>query len=157
MFFKRKNKLKHMVINADNAKKVNPLDLSADQDLTIAIMNLIELEKLLGKIGKTDGYDMGGAIRDMRHRLMGRVVSDKDSELWDMSLYLLGSATDLMERGFKESGAGAYELFDKAYEVYSLFWGGKYGVGNGFRCCTRNWQMKNKKCANLLLRYMGKK
>ena len=128
MFFKRKNKLKHMVINADNAKKVNPLDLSADQDLTIAIMNLIKLEKLLGKIGKTDGYDMCGAISDMRHRLMGRVVSDKDSELWDMSLYLLGSATDLMERGFKESGAGAYELFDKAYEVYSLFWGLNMGL-----------------------------
>lgn len=128
MFFKRKNKLKHMVINADNAKKVNPLDLFADQDLTIAIMNLIKLEKLLGKIGKTDGYDMGGAISDMRHHLMGRVVSDKDSELWDMSLYLLGSATDLMERGFKESGAGAYDLFDKAYEVYSLFWGVNMGL-----------------------------
>ena len=117
-----------MVINADNAKKVNPLDLSADQDLTIAIMNLIKLEKLLGKIGKTDGYDMGGAISDMRHHLMGRVVSDKDSELWDMSLYLLGSATDLMERGFKESGAGACDLFDKAYEVYSLFWGLNMGL-----------------------------
>ena len=128
MFFKRKNKLKHMVINADNAKKVNPLDLSADQDLTIAIMNLIKLENLLDGVGVSDGYDLCGAIRDMRHRLMGRVVSDKAGELWNMSLYLLGTAIDFMERGFATTGASAYEMFDKAYEVYSLFWGVNMGL-----------------------------
>lgn len=128
MFFKRKNKLKHAVIDADNAKKVNPLDLSADQDLTIAIMNLIKLEKLLDGVDTSGGYDMSGAIRDMWHRLMGRVVSDKNRELWNMSLYLLGLATDFMERGFVTTGAMAYEMFDKSYEVYSLFWGLNMGL-----------------------------
>lgn len=128
MFFKIKNKLKHAVIDADNAKKVNPLDLSADQDLTIAIMNLIKLEKLLDGVDTSGGYDMSGAIRDMRHRLMGRVVSDTDGDLWNMSLYLLGLATDFMERGFMTTGASAYEMFDKAYEVYSLFLGVNMGL-----------------------------
>lgn len=128
MFFYRRNKLTNAVVAADNAKKVNPLDLSADQDLTIAVMNLIKLEKLLDGVDTSGGYDMSGAIRDMRHRLMGRVVSDKNSEVWDVSFSLLGVAMDFMERGLRECGTSAYAFFDRAYEIYSLFWGLNMGM-----------------------------
>ncbi len=40
---KAKN-VKEFVERIDASKKVNPKDLSSDQDLTIAIMNLISIE-----------------------------------------------------------------------------------------------------------------
>ena len=41
---KAKN-VKEFVERIDNSKKVNPKDLSSDQDLTIGIMNLISIEE----------------------------------------------------------------------------------------------------------------
>ena len=38
--------LNDFIQKIDDAKKVNPLDLSSDQDLTIAIMNLISIEEI---------------------------------------------------------------------------------------------------------------
>ena len=43
---KAKN-VKEFVERIDSTKKVNPKDLSSDQDLTIAIMNLISIEEHL--------------------------------------------------------------------------------------------------------------
>ena len=39
--------VKEFVEKLDAAKKVNPKDLSSDQDLTIGIMNLISIEEHL--------------------------------------------------------------------------------------------------------------
>ena len=38
---KKAENVKEFVEKIDNAKKLNPKDLSSDQDLTIAIMNII--------------------------------------------------------------------------------------------------------------------
>lgn len=125
MFFNWKNKFKRAVVKADNAKKVNPLDLSSDQDLTIAVMNLIKLEKLL------DGYDIKDDVRDMRCRLMGRVVPNGDEKNWDMSQYLLEKSVELMGNGMQEIGIDsglAYKMFDDSYEFYSMFWGINMGI-----------------------------
>ena len=125
MFWRKKDNLNRMVENADNAKKVNPLDLSSDQDLTIAIMNLIKLEQLLGGAG----YDAAGAIRDMRHKLMSRIITDRRSDLWRVSQELLGDTMDLIEKGMHQlPDAAAYDSFDSAYEKYSLFWGVNMGL-----------------------------
>lgn len=43
----REKKIKEYVEKIDSAKKVNPKDLSSDQDLTIGIMNLISIEEHL--------------------------------------------------------------------------------------------------------------
>lgn len=131
MFSYRKNKLKHAVMIADKAKKVNPLDLSADQDLTIAVMNLIKLEKLLDGTCMSGGCDMAGAVYDMRCNLMGRIVLDIKSDLWDMSVQLLGNAMDLLDSGLQQIGIddkSAYELFNRSYEFYSMFWGVNMGM-----------------------------
>ena len=45
---KKAENVKEFVEQYDNAKKVNPKDLSSDQDLTIAIMNLIPFPGLDG-------------------------------------------------------------------------------------------------------------
>ena len=43
-----KEYLKQQVEFADNTKKVNALDLSSDQDLTIGLMNLLFIEDYTG-------------------------------------------------------------------------------------------------------------
>ena len=124
--------MEEMIQKLDDAKKVNPLDLSSDQDLTIALMNLISLEEHFfftgAKTGKTGYYDMINTIRDIRKELMERVV-DKNSEgeIWCISKHLLATSMRLTEVGTKALSAGkkddAYDLFNKAYDIYSLFWG----------------------------------
>lgn len=123
--------VKEFVEKIDSTKKVNPKDLSSDQDLTIAIMNLISIEEHLvfsgAKTGKTAFYDLIEEIRETRKTLMQRVIPEYEGEVWCISKHLLASSMRLMEVGTKQQSLGhkkeAYKLFDQAYELYCLFWG----------------------------------
>ena len=127
--------MEELIAKADAAKKANPLDLSSDQDLSIAVMNLVSLEEHFffsgGKSGKPGFYDLINVVREMRKDLMTRLVKKsggKDGEeIWCISKHLLAASMRLMEVGTKALGAGrkdeARDLFGKAYELYSLFWG----------------------------------
>lgn len=97
-------------------------------------MNLISLEEHFfcsgGKTGKTYFYDMINTIRDMRKTLMERIVKKstaENGEVWCISKHLLAATMRLTEVGTKTLSAGkkedAYDLFNKAYDLYSLFWG----------------------------------
>ncbi|MDR2268564.1 MAG: hypothetical protein LBD94_00055 [Rickettsiales bacterium] len=130
----KKLTLEELIAKTDAAKKANPLDLSSDQDLSIALMNLISLEEHFffsgGKTGKPGFYDLINAVREMRKELMERIVKKSTAEtgeVWCISKHLLAASMRLMEVGTKALGAGkkpdAYDLFGKAYELYSLFWG----------------------------------
>lgn len=130
----KKMTMDEMVQKMDAAKKVNPLDLSSDQDLTIALMNLVSLEEHFffsgAKTQKTGFYDMINTVREMRKELMERIVKKstaENGEVWCISKHLLAASMRLMEVGTKALGAGntadAYNLFNKSYELYSLFWG----------------------------------
>lgn len=130
----KKLSLEELVEQADAAKKVNPLDLSSDQDLSVALMNLISLEEHFffsgAKTHKTGFYDMINTVREMRKELMERIVQKSNAEngeVWCISKHLLAASMRLMEVGTKALGAGntkdAYAMFDKAYDLYSLFWG----------------------------------
>ena len=130
----KKLTMQEMIEKVDAAKKANPLDLSSDQDLSIALMNLISLEEHFffsgAKTQKPGFYDLLNTIRSMRKELMERIV-DKSSveggEVWCISKHLLAASMRLMEVGTKALGAGkkkdATEMFEKAYDLYSLFWG----------------------------------
>ena len=130
----KKLSMEEMIAEMDAAKKANPLDLSSDQDLSIGLMNLISLEEHFffsgAKTGKTGFYDLINTVREMRKELMTRIV-DKSSaeggEIWCISKHLLAASMRLMEVGTKALGAGnkedAYKLFEKSYDLYSLFWG----------------------------------
>lgn len=131
---KKKMTMAEMVEQMDASKKVNPLDLSSDQDLSIALMNLISLEEHFffsgAKTQKTGFYDLINTVRDMRKDLMTRIVkksSAENGEVWCISKHLLAASMRLMEVGTKALSAGntqdAYNLFNKAYDLYSLFWG----------------------------------
>ena len=123
--------VKEFVEKIDSAKKINPKDLSSDQDLTIAIMNLISIEEHLvfsgAKTGKNSFYDLIQNIREMRKTLMQKVIPSYEGEVWCISKHLLASSMRLMEVGTKQQSLGhkeeAYKLFNQAYELYCLFWG----------------------------------
>lgn len=128
---KKAKDVKEFVERIDATKKVNPKDLSSDQDLTIAIMNLISIEEHLvfsgAKTGKTSFYDLIQDIRELRKNLMQRVIPEYEGEVWCISKHLLASSMRLMEVGTKQQSLGhkdeAYKLFNQAYDLYCLFWG----------------------------------
>ena len=128
---KKAQSVKEFVERIDATKKVNPKDLSSDQDLTIAIMNLISIEEHLvfsgAKTGKTACYDLVEEVRETRKRLMQKIIPSYEGEVWCISKHLLATSMRLMEVGTKQQSLGnkeqAYDLFNKAYDMYCLFWG----------------------------------
>ena len=128
---KKAESVKEFVERIDAAKKKNPKDLSSDQDLTIAIMNLISIEEHLifsgAKTGKTGFYDMVQEVRELRKNLMLKIIPSYEGEVWCISKHLLAAAMRLMEVGTKQQSMGhkeeAYQLFNQAYDLYCLFWG----------------------------------
>lgn len=123
--------LNDFIQKIDNAKKVNPLDLSSDQDLTIAIMNLISIEEHLffsgAKTKDSSFYDLIENIREYRKELLSKIIKSYKGEVWCISKHLLASCMRLSEVATKALHSGkkdeAYDLFDKAYNLYCLFWG----------------------------------
>ena len=113
------------------SSKQNELDLSSDEDLSIAIMNLISIEEHFfftgAKTGKPEYFDLLKQAREMRKELLKRIIKDYEGEVWCISKHLLSASMRLMEVGTKALGQGnnkdAEEMFKKAYELYSLFWG----------------------------------
>lgn len=128
---KKIKNVKEFIEKVDSSKKVNPKDLSSDQDLTIGIMNLISIEEHLmfsgAKTSKTSYYDLIKQIREIRKNLMLKVIPSYEGEVWCISKHLLSASMRLMEVGTKQQSLNnnqeAYDLFDKSYELYCLFWG----------------------------------
>ncbi len=124
-------KVEQLVDKYDSLKKEHKLDLSADEDLSIAIMNLISIEEHLffsgAKTKDSKYYIVLKEIREMRKDLLKRIIKDYEGEVWCISKHLLGASYRLMEYGTKYLGRGenevAQEMFEKAYNLYSLFWG----------------------------------
>ncbi len=133
---KKIKNVQEYVEKLDAAKKVNPKDLSSDQDLTIGIMNLISIEEHLmfsgAKTGKHHFYDLINEVRELRKQLMLKVIPAYEGEVWCISKHLLAAAMRLFEVGTKALAAGdkkgAYELFDQSYGLYCMFWGLNMGV-----------------------------
>ena len=133
---KKAEDVKEFVERIDASKKVNPKDLSSDQDLSIAIMNLISIEEHLvfsgAKTGKTAYYDLIKDIRETRKNLLQKIIPSYEGEVWCMSKHLLATSMRLMEVGTKQQTLGhdeeAYKMFNTAYDLYCLFWGLNMGM-----------------------------
>ena len=123
--------LDEFIKKVDDMKKQDKMDLSSDQDLTIAIMNLIGIEEHFfftgAKTGKDEYYDLIKDVREMRKELLGNIIKEYEGEVWCISKHLLAASMRLMEVGTKALGQDkkeeAYGLFAKAYNLYSRFWG----------------------------------
>lgn len=119
-----------LVAKVDNMKKQEKMDLSADQDLTFAIMNLVGIEEHFifsgAKTQKNEYYDLVNEVRQMRIQLLKRIIKDYEGEVWCISKHLLSASYRLIEVGTKQLSMGrkedAYDMFQKAYDLYSLFW-----------------------------------
>ncbi len=114
-----------------NSSKDNQMDLSSDEDLSVAIMNLISIEEHFfftgAKLQKPEYFDLLNTAREMRKDLLKRIIKDPEGEVWCISKHLLAASMRLVEVGTKAQGQhktqDAAEMFKKAYELYSLFWG----------------------------------
>lgn len=123
--------LNDLVEKVDHMKKQDKMDLSSDQDLSIAIMNLVSIEEHFvftgAKTGKSEYYDLLNEVREMRKVLLKKIIKEYEGEVWCISKHLLAASMRLIEVGTKQQGMGnkeeAKDLFQKAYNLYSLFWG----------------------------------
>lgn len=123
--------LNEMIAKVDQLKKDNALDLSSDQDLSLAIMNLVSIEEHFfftgAKTGNPKYYDLLAEVREMRKDLLKKIIKDYEGEVWCISKHLLAASYRLMEVGTKAQGQNkkpeAEDMFKKAYDLYSMFWG----------------------------------
>ena len=123
-------KIDEFIKKVQAGKKVE-LDLSSDEDLSIAVMNLISIEEHFfftgAKTGKPEYFDLLNTAREMRKELLKKIIKEYEGEVWCISKHLLSASMRLMEVGTKALTKGnkaeAEDLFKKAYELYSLFWG----------------------------------
>lgn len=114
-----------------NLKENRGVDLSTEEDLSIAVMNLISLEEHFffsgAKTGKDEYYGMLNEVREMRKVLLARMIDKTEAESWCISKHLLATTMRLMEVGTKLQGDGKTDeaklMFTYAYKVYNLFFG----------------------------------
>ena len=104
-------------------------DLSRDEDLAIAVMNVISLEEhfyfTAMKTGNGKYLEMLKEVREMRKKLLGKLVRNPQGEEWCISKHLLAGSMRLIEVGTKELAAKgkkeAEQYFRQAFELFSLF------------------------------------
>lgn len=121
---------KDLLKKVEDVTKTGKVDLSSSEDLSIGIMNLISIEEHLfftaQKTEKPQYLDILNEIRGMRTELMKKIIKDYEGEVWCISKHLLAASMRLMEVGTKEEKKGnrkeAWDLFQKSFQLYSLFW-----------------------------------
>ncbi|MEK7089870.1 MAG: hypothetical protein AAB920_03590 [Patescibacteria group bacterium] len=114
----------------EKMKQSGAVDLSTEEDLSIAIMNLISLEEHFFFTGvktkKSKYFDLLGEVRTMRKELLAKMMNKNEGETWCISKHLLATTMRLIEVGTKLHSDGkqgeAKEMFDRAYKMYSVFW-----------------------------------
>jgi len=124
-------KFKILITKIDELRKGKNFDLSSDEDLSIAVMNLISLEEhfffTASKTGKNDYLDLLNQTREIRKELMARMLDQHEGETHCVCKHLLATTMRLIEVATKyyadDKKEEAERLFKQAYKVYSLFWG----------------------------------
>ncbi len=114
----------------EEVKDKNVLDLSIGEDLSIALMNLISLEEHFAfsfmKTSQKQYLEMLEQIRELRKKLLKKIVKENEGENWCISKHLLAVSMRLTEIGTKylhdNKKEEAEEAFIEAFNVYSLFW-----------------------------------
>lgn len=126
-----KQQFNSLMEKVEKMRQSGSLDLSTEEDLSIAIMNLISLEEHFfftgAKTEKPDYFDLLGQVRSLRKELLAKMIDRKEGETWCISKHLLAVVMRLIEVGTKLHSDGkkneARQIFDRAYQMYTLFWG----------------------------------
>ncbi len=122
--------MEELIEKVNKLKATGELDLSMEEDLSIAIMNLIGLEEHFyftgAKTGQSEYFDLLNQTREIRKQLLAKMIDKHEGETWCISKHLLAATMRIMEVGTKLQSSGkkeeAQDMFKKAYEIYSLFW-----------------------------------
>ncbi len=119
-----------LVQKINELKASGNFDLSMEEDLSIAIMNLVSLEEhfffTAEKTKKNEYFDLLTQTREIRKTLLAKMIDQHEGETWCITKHLLAASMRLMEVATKLQSSNkaveAKEMFDKSYELYSLFW-----------------------------------
>jgi len=122
--------MEELIEKINKLKATGELDLSMEEDLSIAIMNLISLEEhfffTAEKTEKNEYFDLLNQTREIRKQLLAKMIDKHEGETWCITKHLLATTMRMMEVGTKLLSSGKKEesqdMFKKAYEIYSLFW-----------------------------------
>jgi len=126
-----RSKVDNFIKKIDEIKSKDSLDISAWEDLSIGLMNLVSLEEhsFFSYIKTKDEKFLTvlNTCRDLRKKLLKLIVKGDDgSEVWCMSKHLLASCMRLYEVGNRLVGEGkiqdAKSMYLDAAELYGLFW-----------------------------------
>ena len=124
------NNQQELIQKINALKQSGTVDLSLEEDLSVAIMNLISLEEHFfftgEKTGKEEYFGLVNQTREIRKSLLAKMMPENEGETWCISKHLLAATMRLMEVGTKlqsqDKKQEAKDMFDKAYEIYNLFW-----------------------------------
>ena len=125
-----KKKINEFLKRVEKIKTSGGVDLSAAEDLSIAVMNLISLEEHFfftgAKTGDGSYYDFSSEVRSMRKRLMEGLIDKHEGETWCATKHLLSASMRLIETGNRYNAEGekekAKQFFADAYRLYAIFW-----------------------------------
>lgn len=122
--------MEELIEKVQKLKSTGELDLSMEEDLSIAVMNLISLEEHFyftgAKTGKSEYFGLLEQTREVRKQLLAKMIDVHEGETWCIAKHLLAATMRMIEVGTKLQSSGKKEesqdMFKKAYEIYSLFW-----------------------------------
>lgn len=120
-----------LIAKIEKMKTAGEVDLSMEEDLSLAVMNLVSLEEHFfftgERTGKGEYFGFLSEVREQRKALMKKLLPRHEGETWCAAKHLLAATMRLVEVGTKLMADGkqpeAKEVFDRAYAMYSLFWG----------------------------------
>ncbi len=120
-----------LIKKIDQFKNKTGADLSMEEDLSIAIMNLISLEEhfyfTAQKTKKDEYLKLLSEVREVRKRMLAKMIPENEGETWCISKHLLSATMRLMEVGTKyqnqKDNEKAKEVFSDAYTLFNMFWG----------------------------------
>lgn len=125
-----KQQFNTLLEKAEKMKQSGNVDLSTEEDLCLAIMNLLSIEEHFFFTGmktkKPEYFDLLEEVRNTRKELLAKMMDKNEGETWCVSKHLLAATMRLIEAGVKFNSDGKQvegkEMFDKAYKMYSIFW-----------------------------------
>ncbi len=126
----KNNNFNELIKKIENLREKKQIDLSTEEDLSIAVMHLIGLEEhfyFTGvKTGKDSYFNFLDETREIRKELLKKLIDQHEGETWCVSKHLLGATYRLIEVGTKlyheKKLKEAKEVFEYAQKIYTLFW-----------------------------------
>ena len=120
-----------MIKKIEALKKSGTVDLSTEEDLSIAVMNLVSLEEhfffTAVKTNQDQYFDLLDEVRQTRKLLLAKLIDWHEGETWCISKHLLATTMRLIEVGTKLHADKKFDeakvIFNQAQKMYTLFWG----------------------------------